>query len=51
MVSDWKTGVYEAYRVTGIPSTYLLDKNLKVIAVGLRGEQLESQNSRVAGGD
>ena len=48
---DWKGGVYGAYRITGIPSTYLLDKDLKVIGVDLRGEQLEARIRELLGGD
>ena len=40
---DWKSGTYGAYRVTGIPRTFLLDKDLRIIATNLRGSQLEAR--------
>jgi len=37
----WKSAVATLYRVHGIPTTYLLDENLKIVAKGLRGERME----------
>jgi peroxiredoxin len=45
-VSDlkgWENGVAEMYGVKGIPMNYLLDKDGKIIAKGLRGEELEQK--------
>ena len=41
----WGNAVAAYYRVHGIPQTYLLDENLKIVAVGLRGEALRSGTS------
>jgi hypothetical protein len=40
---NMKTGVYNDYRVTGLPSTFLLDKDLRIIAAGLAGAKLEEE--------
>jgi thiol-disulfide isomerase/thioredoxin len=37
----WKNAVAVQYRVHGIPETYLLDKDLQIVAKGLQGEGLE----------
>jgi peroxiredoxin len=45
-VSDlkgWQSSVARLYGVSGIPSTFLLDKNGKIIAQNLRGAALEQQ--------
>jgi peroxiredoxin len=45
-VSDlkgWENSVAEIYGVKGIPMNYLLDKDGKIIAKGLRGEELEQK--------
>ncbi|MDW7695106.1 AhpC/TSA family protein [Flammeovirgaceae bacterium SG7u.111] len=45
-VSDlkfWNSSVVPKYNITGIPMTYLLDKEGKIIAKGLRGKQLEDK--------
>ena len=45
-VSDlkgWQNSVAELYGVKGIPMNYLLDKDGKIIAKGLRGEELEKK--------
>jgi peroxiredoxin len=45
-VSDlkgWQNSVAELYGVKGIPMNYLLDKDGKIIARGLRGEELEKK--------
>lgn len=36
----WNTSVVKTYNIKGIPQTYLLDKNGKIAAKGLRGEEL-----------
>lgn len=43
-VSDlgyWQSSVVKQYNISGIPFTCLLDKNGKIVAKGLRGEELE----------
>lgn len=47
--SEWSKGTYGLYRIHGIPSTFLLDSNLKIIAVGLRGEHLEAKIAELLG--
>lgn len=45
-VSDlkkWNSSVVPLYRVSGIPATYLLDEEGKIIAKGLRGEALQAK--------
>jgi thiol-disulfide isomerase/thioredoxin len=45
-VSDlkkWSSTVVPMYQVTGIPQTFLLDEDGKIIAKGLRGEALEAK--------
>jgi peroxiredoxin len=45
-VSDlkyWSCAPAKVYKVTGIPATVLIDKNGKVIAKNLRGEELEKK--------
>jgi len=37
------------YRVHGIPETYLLDQNLKIVAKGLHGEMLERRLRELLG--
>ncbi len=52
-VSDlkgWKSVVTPQYKVTGIPKTYLLDKNGIIIAKDLRGPALERKLAEVLGG-
>lgn len=39
----WNSAVAEKYGVSSIPSTFLLDKTGKVIAVDLDGEELENK--------
>ncbi|MEZ4842651.1 MAG: TlpA disulfide reductase family protein [Bacteroidia bacterium] len=49
-VSDlrgWKSSAAALYRVTGIPQTYLLDKNGIIIGKGLRGAELEQKLSEI----
>jgi thiol-disulfide isomerase/thioredoxin len=43
----WQNAVAVLYRVHGIPQTYLLDKDLNIVAVGLRGETLERRLSEL----
>jgi thiol-disulfide isomerase/thioredoxin len=45
----WKNEVAVLYRVHGIPKTYLLDKDLKIVAKGLRGTTLQKRMSEVLG--
>jgi hypothetical protein len=45
----WKNAVAVLYRVHGIPETYLLDPNLKILAKGLRGSQLEVRLAELLG--
>lgn len=45
-VSDlggWKSSAAQTYQVNSIPFTVLLDKNGRIIAKGLRGEELEAK--------
>jgi peroxiredoxin len=49
-VSDlkgWQSAAAELYNVTGIPATYLIDKEGKVIAKNLRGKKLEDKIAEV----
>jgi thiol-disulfide isomerase/thioredoxin len=45
----WKNAVAVLYRVHGIPQTYLLDKDGKIVAKGLRGEALEKRLQELLG--
>ena len=45
----WKNAVAVLYRVHGIPQTYLLDKDLKIVAVDLRGPALEARVKAILG--
>lgn len=52
-VSDlrgWGSTVAKKYKVSSIPATYLLDKNGKIIAKGLRGKELEAKLEEVFSG-
>jgi thiol-disulfide isomerase/thioredoxin len=42
-LKGWQNSVAELYGVKGIPTNYLLDKDGKIIARGLRGEELEKK--------
>jgi len=45
-VSDlgyWQSSVVKQYNISGIPFTCLLDKEGKIVAKGLRGEELEQK--------
>jgi len=46
---DFSSEVFKKYRVDGIPDTFLLDSNLKIIAMGLRGEALENRIRELLG--
>ncbi len=51
-VSDlkgWESAAASLYNITGIPATYLLDKEGKVIAKNLRGKKLEAKIAEVVG--
>jgi len=39
--NESEESITDLYKVTGIPQTYLLDKNLRIVAKGLRGTSLE----------
>jgi hypothetical protein len=39
----WGTAPAKVYKVSGIPATFLIDKNGKVIAKNLRGPALEAK--------
>ncbi|TAE90487.1 MAG: alkyl hydroperoxide reductase, partial [Runella slithyformis] len=49
-VSDlkyWQSVAAQSYGVNGIPATFLLDKEGRVIAKNLRGEELEKKLEEV----
>ena len=45
----WENDVARLYRVHGIPKTYLLDADLKIVAKDLRGARLESRLAELLG--
>jgi thiol-disulfide isomerase/thioredoxin len=45
----WKNAVAVQYRVTSIPQTYLLDKDLNIVAKNLRGASLERKIAELLG--
>jgi S1-C subfamily serine protease/thiol-disulfide isomerase/thioredoxin len=45
----WKNAVALLYRVQGIPQTYLLDSQLKIVAKNLRGPNLEKRLQELLG--
>jgi thiol-disulfide isomerase/thioredoxin len=45
----WKNAAAALYRVHGIPQTFLLDKERKIVAKGLRGESLEQRLRELLG--
>ena len=46
----WENKLAGKYGVESIPATYLLDKDGKIIASGLRGEELEAAVAKALGG-
>ncbi len=46
-LSRWNSPVVEAYGIEGIPHTVLLDKTGKIMAVGLRGAELEQKLNEI----
>ena len=51
-VSDlgyWQSSVVKQYNISGIPFTCLIDKEGKIVAKGLRGEELEVQIRKLLG--
>ncbi len=51
-VSDlggWASKAAKAYKVSGIPMTFLIDRDGKILAKGLRGPQLEQKLAEVLG--
>lgn len=46
-VKYWNSIVVPLYKIESIPTNYLLDKNGKIIASNLRGEQLEKKLSEI----
>jgi thiol-disulfide isomerase/thioredoxin len=50
-LQQWNSAAAAAYGVKGIPATFLLDKEGKVIAMNLRGEALESKLEEILGAD
>jgi thiol-disulfide isomerase/thioredoxin len=45
----WKNAVALQYRVSGIPQTYLLDSDMKIVAKNLRGARLERKIAELLG--
>lgn len=45
----WKNEIAQLYRVRGIPATFLLDQDLKIISKGLRGSALEKRMRALLG--
>ncbi|MES2837118.1 MAG: TlpA disulfide reductase family protein [Bacteroidota bacterium] len=43
----WSSPIAKSYDVQGIPMTYLIDKDGKIIAKGLRGKQLEDKLAEI----
>jgi thiol-disulfide isomerase/thioredoxin len=48
-LKGWETSASRAYQVTGIPATYLLDKEGKIVARNLRGPALDEMLSKLLG--
>jgi peroxiredoxin len=45
----WESAIGDLYQVSGIPQTFLLDREGRIIAAGLRGEQLHEAARRALG--
>jgi thiol-disulfide isomerase/thioredoxin len=45
----WENKISTQYGITSIPATYLLDKEGKVLAIGLRGDDLEAAVGKALG--
>lgn len=45
----WKSAVAQLYRVGGIPQTYLLDKDMKIVAKGLYADRLQKRLEELLG--
>jgi thiol-disulfide isomerase/thioredoxin len=48
-LNKWESLAAQSYNVSSIPQTYLLDKEGKIIAIGLRGEQLTEKLKEIFG--
>lgn len=48
-LKGWETSAARLYQVTGIPATYLLDKEGKIVARNLRGPALEEMLEKLLG--
>jgi thiol-disulfide isomerase/thioredoxin len=47
--AKWESMAAQSYNVTAIPQTFLLDKEGKIIAIGLRGPQLANKLKEIFG--
>ena len=45
----WKSALAQLYRVGGIPQTYLLDKDMKIVAKGLYADRLQKRLEELLG--
>lgn len=45
----WQSSFCKTYNVTGIPQTFLVDKDGNIIAKGLRGQELEAKLAQLLG--
>lgn len=48
-LGGWQSAPAQLYQVHSIPQTFLLDKNGRIVAKGLRGEQLETKLEELLG--
>ena len=48
-LAGWQSEAAKTYNVTSIPQTFLLDKEGKIIAIGLRGEELTQKLEELLG--
>lgn len=46
-LKGWKCPVVELYHISGVPAMFLLDKEGKIVATDLRGEELEEQVAKL----